>query len=180
MAKTWRWLALIAVVFVVVACQQVTTLRQGMRAAATVEAERYPWAVYPISEESKAALCEALVLPPQQDELCQQGTAVYHWDVFKKVKEVFPPGRTTYAEVEANLGDFPHVREESRQPDGTMVGLRYAHQLTEYEGACIYFELDINRNKDVNLETNIVTRIYSTKAPGIFDGPIPEKCGPAQ
>lgn len=177
MAKAWRWLTLITVILVIAGCQQVTTLRQGIRAAATAEAERYPWAVYPISEESKAALCEALALPPQ-DELCQQGTAIYFWDVVRKVKVVFPSSHTTYAEVEAKLGNFPHVREESRQPDGTLVSLRYAYHLTEYEGACIDFYLDISEGKDV--KGCVVTRIDNSKPPGLFDGPIPEKCGPAR
>ncbi|MBU0495552.1 MAG: hypothetical protein KKA73_28215 [Chloroflexi bacterium] len=168
MAKSWGWLIVIALMIGTMSCQQTTELEQQIHAAATREAALYPWAVYPIGEASKTALCEALALPPQ-DKFCQPGVAIHHWDVFEKVRDVFPPG-TSYAEVEAKLGKFPHIREESRNPDGALVGLRYAYQLTEYEGACIYFDLDLSGDK--------VREVYATKL-DYSSGPLRTKCGPA-
>lgn len=66
---------------------------------------------------------------------------------------------------------FPVAIEESKSPEGDVTGRSYAYLLTQFEGFCVYF--------DVDLKTNIVTRIGNTKAPGIFDGPIPTRCGPA-
>ena len=149
------------------ACQPVTKIIKEREAAATAEAERYPWTVHPISEESKQALCEALDLPAE-DPFCEPGRPVKHWDVYRKVKKLFPPG-TPYEEVEAKLGRFPHVKEESRQPDGTLVGLWYVYQLTEYEGACIYFEIDPNGA--------IVKNVDATRRD--TSAPQRTKCGPA-
>ena len=165
--KWWLVLLLLLVLVLGGGCHQIAEIREARRAAATAKAERYPWAIYPISEESKRALCDALDLPAE-DPFCEPGRPVDHWDVYKKVKALFPPG-TPYAEVEAKLGRFPHVKEESRQPDGTLVGLRYVYQLTEYEGACIYFQLDLKSKK-------LVTRVYATT---LGSGPQRPKCGPA-
>lgn len=177
--KRRNWLVVIvvvlfAVVLLAVASEGIVTLRpivqEAVNARATGEVserERYPWGFYPISEQSKAALCQVLALSPQ-DKLCQLGTSVYHRDVASAVEEAFPPGRTTYTEVEVKLGSFPHERQESRLPDGTLTSLVYAYQLTEYEGACVYFVLDIN--------TQVIKRIGRTTLPGPFDGPIPTRC----
>jgi hypothetical protein len=172
MTRQRVWLALMVVVLLVSACQEVATLPEAMSARATRQAHDYPWGFYPISEESKATLCQALALPPE-DTLCQQGTLVYHEDVAKKVEAVFPPGHTTYAEVEAKLGQFPHNREESRHPDGTLVSLRYVYQLANYEGACTYFYVDEEDNKTV-------WQIDHTQVPGLSDGPIPTRCFPTR
>lgn len=152
-----------------IGCGQLGASPEQIEARATWEAEQYPWAFYPISEESKAALCQALELP-SDDAICQEGIEVRHQDVFDKINEIFPVNETFYEEVEAQLGDFPHAIEESRQPDGTLVGQRYVYRLTEYEGACIFFYINIDDNKTVE-------RIGAT---GLGSGPSPTTCGPSE
>lgn len=159
-------LTVLVFVLIGIGCGQTAEQRQ---AQATWEAEQYPWAFYPISEESKAALCQALELSTE-DEFCQEGTEVRHQDVFAKVKEVFPVNRTTYDEVEAKLGRFPHVAEESRQPDGTLVGLWHAYRLTEYQGACIYFQISLK-------DSRTIEKIGATS---LGSGPGPTTCGPSE
>ena len=139
------------------------------RIKATREAEMYPWLVNPISEESKTTLCKALERSPD-DRICQAGTRIIHSYVFEKVQEVFPAGQTSYVEVEAKLGDFPHYLEETKRPDGTLVGMRYVYRLTEYEGACIYFY--VNAGDKITIE-----RIGATN---LGSGYIPTTCGPGE
>lgn len=138
------------------------------RAYATWQAEQYPWAFYPISEESKRELCEVLALP-DNDVLCLEWTKILHKEVVDKIERTFPVEETSYAEIEAVLGNFPHSVEESRQPNGNLVGLWYVYRLTEYEGACIYFQIDLG-----DMET--VKEISSN---GLGTGPGPTQCGPA-
>lgn len=161
-------LKLTVLVFLIIGagCGQIAEQRQ---AQATWEAEQYPWAFYPISEESKASLCQALGLSTE-DEFCQSGTEVRHQDVLAKVKEVFPINRATYNEVEAKLGTYPHAAEESRQPDGTLVGLRYVYRLTDYQGACVYFYISLKDNRTVE-------KIGATN---LGSGPGPTTCGPSK
>jgi hypothetical protein len=184
MVKPWARFALIAVglaMVLVVACayllltQLGPSLERAMNARATEQAIQrriYPWAYYPISEASKAALCGALALAPEE-RLCQQGTSVYHEDVFRRIEIAFPLGRTTYAEIELKLGDFPHVREESRLPDGTVTSVTYVYQLTEYKGACIYFSMDTKEHR-------IVERIDRSQLLGPSEGTLPDQCGPGK
>lgn len=148
-----------------VACSGKTA--EERRAYATWQAEQYPWAFYPISQESKNELCQVLELSTD-DELCQTGTEILHKNVVEKVQELFPVDATNYAEVEAKLRDFPHSVEESRQPNGNLVGLRHVYRLTEYEGACIYFQINLN-------DSQTVERIYSTS---LGTAPGPTRCGP--
>lgn len=108
----------------------------------TREAEAYPYAVYPISEISKAKLCKALALPAE-DEICRPDTEVMHWDVVEKIEDEFPVGETQYREVEAVLESFPHKRIAPEREDGTLISLEYVYGLTEYEGACIYFHISL-------------------------------------
>lgn len=152
----------LAVILLSAGCGQVNAYVQQKHARATWVAENYPWAVYPISEESKMAICDALALPAD-DDFCQPGTEVDHGDVLTKIRKVFPVGKTRYAQVEAKLGQFPHTIEESRQPDGDLVGLRYVYRLTEYEGACVSFYISLD-----DLET--IDRIDAT---GLGSGPGP-------
>ncbi|MBM4429709.1 MAG: hypothetical protein FJ026_05075 [Chloroflexi bacterium] len=133
-------------------------------------AQRYPWVREPVDEEHKARLCVALGLETSHP-LCQTGSRVSAGDVVTAVAERFPVNKTRYKEVAQALDGFPVCVEESRLPRGEVTGRSYVYLLTQFEGFCVYF--------DVDLETNIVDRIGNTKAPGIFDGPIPEKCGPA-
>lgn len=137
------------------------------RAYATWQAEQYPWAFYPISEESKRELCRVFALP-DNDVMCLDWTEILHKDVVEKIRKLFPANETKYEEVEAILGDFPHSVEESRQPNGNLVGLRYVYRLTEYEGACIYFQISLE-----DLET--IEKIFST---GLGTAPGPTQCGP--
>jgi hypothetical protein len=162
-------LIFLGLVVISVGCGQIGGSAEQRQARATWEAEQYPWAVYPISEESKAALCQTLGLLAE-DDFCQEGTEVRHEDVFAKVKEVFPINQTTYDEVEARLGDFPHLVEESRQPDGTLVGLWHIYRLTEYRGACIYFQIDLKDNRTIE-------KIGATS---LGSGPSPTTCGPSE
>lgn len=109
----------------------------------TREAEEYPYAVYPISEESKAKLCEALSLPAE-NKLCQASTNVTHWDVAETIKNEFPVGETPYSKVEARLRSFPHVRLDPKREDGTLISLEYVYGLTEYKGSCVYFVINLD------------------------------------
>lgn len=164
--KYSRLLALI-LVLIPVGCRQTGTSAEQKRLQATRQAQQYPWVYYPISEESKVALCQALQLP-DNDSLCREGIPVMHQGVVEKVREVFPVGKTSYDEVEAKLGDFPHSVEESRQPDGTLVGLWNVYRLTEYKGACIYFQISLDDNETIE-------KISSTS---LGSGPSPTTCGP--
>jgi hypothetical protein len=92
-----------------------------------------PWAIYPIREESKVALCRALALPPE-DPICTPGSLVYHRDVVKKVEVIFPPGSTSYSEVEAKLSVFPHIWAEGRSPWESVVSRCYTYWLIENGG----------------------------------------------
>jgi hypothetical protein len=133
-------------------------------------AQRYPWVREPVDEEHKARLCAALELGPESP-LCQHDTSISAYDVVIAVEQRFPVGKTQYEEVTEALQGFPVVVEESRLPDGQVTSRGYAYLLTQFEGFCVDFYVD--------LDTNVVDRIDNSKAPGIFDGPIPEKCGPA-
>lgn len=164
------WISWATVFSLVCACAPFQEFRDQIDAAATTEAERYPWAVSPISEESKSAICEALALPGD-DPFCQPGKPVDHWDVYQKIQDVFPVRETTYSEVEAVLGGFPHLKVETHHPNGTLVGLRYAYQLTEYEGACIYFQVDTS-------DQSTIIQISASKL-GSGSGPVRTKCGPS-
>jgi len=157
---------LLALVLACVGCGQLAASSEQNEERATWEAEKYPWAFYPISEESKASLCQALELPAD-DEICQEGIEVRHQDVFNKIKEIFPVNETSYDKVAEKLEEFPNSTEESRRPDGTLVSLRHVYRLTEYEGACIYFQIDLD-------DKNTVTRIYATS---LGSGPTPTACG---
>lgn len=150
-------------------CGQIGRSAEEKSAYATWQAEQYPWAFYPISEDSKIALCQALSLPAD-DNFCQEGQDVWHEDVFEIVKELFPVNQTSYDEVEAKLGNFPHSIEESRQPDGTLVSLGYVYRLTNYKGACIIFF--VNPSDKKTLEKIIAT--------GIGSAPGPTTCGPSE
>ena len=158
-------ICLLLAVFFYTACSS----PEQKQVQATWEAEQYPWAVYPISAESKAALCQALALQAE-DDLCREDTEIMFADVVQKIKELFPVGETTYDEVEIKLASFPYSVEESRQPDGTLVGLWYVYRLTEYKGACIYFQIDLNDGKTID-------RIGSSS---LGSGPIPTTCGPPE
>lgn len=166
---------LLLAVLVVVAlagtgCRQLDNWAEQRAVEQTREAEEYPYAVYPISEESKAKLCRALSLPPE-NKLCQFNTEVMHWDVFETIEEEFPVGETPYSEVEAKLGMFPHVREESIGPDGTLIGLWCDYGLTEYKGACIFFEISLE-------DQSTVKRILSSSPGRSGSGMNPTICGP--
>ncbi|MBK8900433.1 MAG: hypothetical protein IPM53_04555 [Anaerolineaceae bacterium] len=157
---------LFLLLFLMVGCSGRTA--EERRAYATWEAEQYPWAFYPIGEESKQELCKALALP-ENDVLCLERTKILHEDVVDAIRRRFPVDKTSYAEVETALGDFPHSKEESRQPNGNLVGLRYVYRITEYEGACVYFQIDLE-----DMET--IRKIYSS---GLGTAPGPTRCGPA-
>lgn len=134
---------LLVLVVTVLGCRQWYNWSEQRNLELTRVAEAYPYAVYPISEESKAKLCQALALPPE-DTLCQFGTEVMHWEVFETIKEVFPVGETLYSDVEAKLGSFPHVRQDPKLENGTLISLEYVYGLTEYKGACIFFHINLD------------------------------------
>lgn len=136
----------------------------------TRQAARYPWTVEAIDEEYKATLCQALQLKAE-DPFCQAGERVTTTELMEAVAQRFPVNRTASADVTTALRDFPMVIEESKLPTGAVTGRTYAYLLTQFRGFCTYF--------NVNLDTQIVDRIWNTKTPGLSDGPIPEVCGPA-
>ena len=136
----------------------------------TRQAARYPWTVEAIDEEHKAGLCQALQLETNAP-FCQAGARVTTTELMEAVAQRFPVNQTAAADVTTALRDFPMVLEESKLPTGVVTGRTYAYLLTQFRGFCVYF--------NVNLDTQIVDRIWNTKAPGLSDGPIPEVCGPA-
>ena len=136
----------------------------------TRQATRYPWTVGAIDEEHTARLCQALQLKAD-DGFCQAEARVTTTELMEAVTQRFPVNRTASADVTAALRNFPMVIEESKLPTGTVTGKTYAYLLTQFRGFCTYF--------NVNLDTQIIDRIWNTKAPGLSDGPIPEVCGPA-
>jgi hypothetical protein len=167
--KLMRHLGFMTLILMIIGigCSQIRTSTEEKQLQATRQVQQYPWVYYPIGEESKVALCQALQLP-DNDNLCREGIPVMHQDIVEKVKEVFPINETTYDEVEARLGDFPHSLEETRQPSGTLVGLRQVYRLTEYKGACIYFQISLDASKTLE-------RIYASS---LGSGPSPTTCGP--
>jgi hypothetical protein len=136
----------------------------------TRQAARYPWTVEGIDGEHKAKLCRALQLKAE-DSFCQAGTPVTTTELMQAVEQQFPVNETPYLEVAAALQDFSVVVEESKSPSGVVTSRCYAYLLTQFRGFCTYFY--------VGLDTKVVERIGSTKTPGLFDGPIPQACGPA-
>lgn len=164
-----QWTFLIALVVTTLGCRQLNNWSERRSVSETREAKEYPYEVYPISEESKAKLCQALSLPAE-DTFCFPGTQVLHSDVWQKVMEVFPVGETSYSEVEAKLGEFPHVRRAPTREDGSLLYLEYVYGLTEYEGACIYFWIDLE-------DMSTITRILAS-SPQASSGPIPTVCEP--
>lgn len=154
MWKRLRLATLLLVALTSLGCRVLSDWSTERSLEQTRVAEEYPYAVYPISEESKAKLCQALALP-QDDEFCQPETEVTHWDVADKIEEMFPAGKTQYSEVEAKLGSFPHVLQAPKNESGALISLRYVYGLTEYEGACVSFYIDLN-------DQSTVTRIGVT------------------
>jgi len=148
----------------------VSEIPANVRRYQATRAARYPWTVEAIDEESKAHLCAALQLGTSSP-FCQSGVRVTVEDLMPVLLKRFPESKTAYREVATALQGFPVAIEESTSPEGQVTGRVYAYLLTQFEGFCVYFVVD--------LETNIVTRVGNTKAPGIFDGPIPTRCGPA-
>lgn len=159
----------LVMVFFVTGCG-LAEIPENVRRNEALSATRYPWTAASIDEESKAKLCHALQLDAN-DVLCRPGEDARAADLMRAVQQRFPVKRTQYREVENVLQEFPKVVEESRSPEGVVTGRTYAYLLTQFKGFCVYF--------DVNLNTDVVDRVDNTKAPGIFDGPIPEVCGPA-
>ena len=76
--------------------------RQDRQAAAATRAVDYPWLYYPISEESKQALCAALSLPPEH-AVCRANREVMFGETSKTLREVFPEKKTTVSQVEERL-----------------------------------------------------------------------------
>lgn len=165
------WLAtLILIMIVVIGCGPLNRWAEQRSIEETRVAEEYPYAVYPISEENKAKLCQALSLPPDS-KLCQPGTEVMHWDVFETIEDEFPVDETSYSEVEAKLGTFPHIKNESTGLNGEIIALWYDYGLTEYEGACIFFEISLE-------DQNTIKRILSSSPGRSGSGWNSVTCGP--
>jgi len=127
----------------------------------------YPWHYYPLSEESKQALCRALMLP-QEHKMCRHGVDVMFREAVSVLRETFPEGNTPYSLVEERLGGFPHIKQQTDDYIGHLNSIDYVYQITEYEGACVFFQIDLN-----DLET--VDRIYSSHLENSQGGP-PTKC----
>lgn len=115
----------------------------------------YPWHYYPISEESKQALCRALMLP-QEHKMCGYGVDVMFREAVLVLQETFPEGNTPYSLVEERLGEFPHIKQQTDDYLGRINSIDYVYQITEYEGACVFFQINLN-----DLET--VEGIYGSQ-----------------
>lgn len=137
---------------------------------ATREA-KYPWTAEPIDEAHKQRLCQVLALD-EKSPFCQPQAVVVTTELVEVVERRFPINKTLYEEVAQTLQGFPVAVEESVSPEGEVTSRSYAYLLTQFEGFCVYF--------DVDLKTSIVTHVDNTKAPGVFDGGIPTRCGPAR
>ncbi len=164
-----RGVGLLIWVFLVSGCI-VSEVPANVRRYQATRAARYPWTAEAIDEESKARLCAALELDPN-NPFCQPGVQVATEDLMAVLRKRFPENKTSYEEVAKVLQGFPVVVEESINPEGEVTSRTYAYLLTQFEGFCVYF--------DVDLVTNTTIRIDNIKAPGVFDGPIPTRCGPA-
>jgi len=147
----------------------VSEVPANVRRYQATRAARYPWTAEAIDEESKARLCAALELDPN-NPFCQPGVQVATEDLMAVLRKRLPENKTSHEEVAKVLQGFPVVVEESITLEGEVTSRGYAYLLTQFEGFCVYFF--------VNLVTNTITRIDNTKAPGVFDGPIPTRCGP--
>ena len=128
--------------------------RQERQVAAATRAVEYPGLYYPISEESKQALCAALSLPPEHS-MCRPNREVMFRETNDALWEVFPEKKTTFSQVEERLSSFPHIKEVTYDLDGNINSLSYVFRLTEYEGACTVFQISLE-----DLET--VERIYGS------------------
>lgn len=128
-------------------------------------ARRYPWLVQPLRPETRAYFCEKLDLEPDHP-VCNLDRDVLAVDLLYALQQRFPVNETPYAEVEAVLEGYPVEAEESITPGGTITGRTYVYLLTEFDGFCVYF--------DVDLQTGIVTRLNSSS---IGSGPTRTVCG---
>lgn len=122
--------------------------RQDRQVAAATRAVDYPWLYYPISEESKQALCAALSLPPEHS-MCRPNREVMFGETYYALREVFPEKKTTFSQVEERLSSFPHIKEVTYDVYGNMNSFRYVFRLTEYEGACTVFQISLEDLKTV-------------------------------
>lgn len=163
-------LVVLLTVATVLGCRQSHNWPEQRNLELTREAEEYPYAVYPISEESKAKLCQALSLS-SKDKLCQYGTEAMHWEVVKTIEEEFPTGETPYNVVEAKLRSFPHVQVDPKREDGTLISLDYVYGLTEYKGACVYFVISLD-------DLSTVERILASSPGRSGSGMNPTVCEP--
>lgn len=151
------------------AAHMANTYMQDRRVAVATWRAEYPYLDNPIAEETKQSLCQALSLPAD-DDMCQDGTEIMFYEVVQTVRQVFPVGETSYREVEEKLGAFPHVRSAPTREDGSLISLEYVYGLTEYEGACVYFWVDLE-------DTSTVISIIAS-APEASTGSISTICEP--
>lgn len=144
--------------------------RQDRQVAAATRAVEYPWLYYPISEESKQALCAALSLPPKHF-MCRPNREVMFRETNDALREIFPEKKTSFSQVEERLSSFPHIKEVTYDPYGNMNSLSYVFQLTEYEGACTIFQISLQDHETVE-------RIYGSYGSSAYslDGPGPTEC----
>jgi len=132
------------------------------------DAELFPWVGQPISEDSKASLCDTLMLEPKHS-LCKPDSVVYAPDIVPVLQKKFPPYRTTYTQVVETLAGYPTRVEESVLPDGTVTSKGLAYQLTDFDGFCVSFYVD--------LKSGMIDRIGATT---IEDTAAPSPCIPKQ
>lgn len=128
-------------------------------------ARKYPWLVQPLRLETKAYFCERLDLDLEHP-VCRPDRNVLALDLLRVLQERFPVNETPYSKVAEVLSGYPVEAEESITPDGTVTSRAYVYLLTEFDGFCVYF--------DVDLETGMVTRINSSS---LGSGPSPTVCG---
>jgi hypothetical protein len=128
-------------------------------------ARKHPWVVQPIRPETKEYFCTKLDLP-STNAVCQVDKEVLTKDLLPVLQEKFPINQTPYSVVAETLKGYPVEVEESTLPDGTVTSRAYAYLLTEFDGFCVDFYVDI--------QTNIVKRIGSSNPSG--SGPTSDVC----
>jgi hypothetical protein len=130
----------------------------------TNPAQEHPWIAQPLQLKTTNYFCNKLGLT-SDNPICQPNRDVFAADLVPALEQRFPINQTPYSEVAEVLRDYPVQAEESKLPDGTVTSKRYAYLLTEYDGFCVDFYVDVN--------SNMIKRIGASS---IGSGPTPDTC----
>jgi len=124
----------------------------------------HPWAAQPLQLRTTNYFCSRLGLT-SENPVCQSNRDVFAADLVPVLEQRFPVNQTPYSEVAKVLQGYPVQSEESTLPDGTITSKRFAYLLTEYDGFCIDFYVDVS--------SDMVKRIGASS---IGSGPTPDTC----